>query len=207
MSERKAKKIRKEQVVEPVAKKKEKKNILFNVVSVVVIIAFLGLGAFAVVSEMDFGENTTTSTNENVDIQTLGDYAESIGISYEEMAEQYGLLEDTFNKDMLVNDAVNLFTIEHMARMNNQQLDAFKEEWGIPADVKTDVASKDLDTEIMMKLNGYEDTLEDLREYGLSENITEKTPWGEAQEAVYNAAVAKFEAEQQASEETDTDGE
>lgn len=207
MSERKAKKIRKEQVVEPVAKKKEKKNILFNVVSVVVIIAFLGLGAFAVVSEMDFGENITTSTNENVDIQTLGDYAESIGISYEEMAEQYGLLEDTFNKDMLVNDAVNLFTIEHMARMNNQQLDAFKEEWGIPADVKTDVASKDLDTEIMMKLNGYEDTLEDLREYGLSENITEKTPWGEAQEAVYNAAVAKFEAEQQASEETDTDGE
>lgn len=207
MSERKAKKIRKEQVVEPVAKKKEKKNILFNVVSVVVIIAFLGLGAFAVVSEMDFGENTTTSTNENVDIQTLGDYAESIGISYEEMAEQYGLLEDTFNKDMLVNDAVNLFTIEHMARMNNQELDAFKEEWGIPADVKTDVASKDLDTEIMMKLNGYEDTLEDLREYGLSENITEKTPWGEAQEAVYNAAVAKFEAEQQASEETDTDGE
>ena len=202
MSERKAKKIRKEQVAEPVAKKKEKKNILFNVVSVVLVLAFLGLGAFAVVSDMDFGKDTETSTDANAEITTLGDYAGSIGISYEQMAEQYGFSPDTFNKDMLVNDAVNLFTIEHIAKMNNQDVNEFKETLGIPEDVKTDVPSKDLSTEVMMKLNGYQDTLEELREYGLSEDITEETPWGETQEAVYNAAVAKFEAQQA----TDVDG-
>lgn len=206
MSERQTKKIRKEQIVHPQKKQRDKKKILFNSISAVIIIAFLGLASYAIANEIISGNKTSSSDNttdtadtqnneSSVDTSTLGGYAEASGLTFDQMVEQYGLDTNVFSAEMPIQDAFNNFTLENIAKMQSMDIEEFKTQNGLPADIKTNVPNTELDTSVMLKVNGIQYTIDELRNYGLSEDITESTPWGEAQEAVSQAVAAKMSEE------------
>lgn len=212
MGERQVKKIRKQGVSESVKKPKDKKKILFNAVAVVVVIAFAGLAGYAISNEVRKDAEVTDSSNvtENTetdtaaDTSTLSGYAESMGMTFEEMAEKYALDTQKFTADMPTEEATGLFTLENMAKMNEMDIEDFKREHGLASDVKTDVPNSELSTAVMMKVNGYPYTLEDLKEYGLSDDITEDTKWADAMDAVNEAANAKYTAEAETQKDSGT---
>ena len=112
MSERKAKQIRKEEVREPHKKKTDKKTIWFRVISVVLIVALAGLAAYAIgdsikTNKADTANTETTQTTDesdtqsNVDTSTLAGVAESMGITYDELVEKWGLDAEKFSSEFL----------------------------------------------------------------------------------------------------------
>ncbi len=203
MSEKQYKKVRKQEASEPHKKPADKKNVIFNIVSVIVILAFLGVASYAVVREMG-AKNDTAQTNasdtgtdtSNTDTSTLGGYAEATGTTFDALAEKCGLDKEKFTADMSTEEAFDMFTLENMAKMSDKDIDTFKTELELPADVKTDVPNKELSTEIMMKVNGIPYSLEDLKAYGVSDDITNNTKWADAKNVVYEAASKKMSEEQ-----------
>ena len=199
MSERQAKKLRKEQVKEVSKKSADKGKIMFYVISTVVVLGFAGLAGYSIANELKSAkvETSTEATTEATtpDTSTLSGYAEAMGMTYDDMVAKYGLNAETFTADMPTDQAMNLFTLENFAAMSEKDIETFKTEVGIPADVDTTIPNTELATSVMMKVNGYPYTIEELREYGLAAEITEETKWADAQEAVMNAATAKYSAE------------
>lgn len=202
MSERQAKKVRKQAVAEPQKKKADKSKVIFNIIAVLVVLAFAGLAGYAISGVIKDAQSEVTSSTEasNVDTSTLKGYAESMEMTYEEMAEKYGLDAAVFNADMATEEAANLFTIENFAKMNEQDTEAFISELGLPADVQTNVANTELSTDVMMKINGVPYTLEELKEYGLSADITAETKWADAQESVMTAASQRYQVDMEAAQ-------
>lgn len=206
MSERQAKKVRKQAVAEPQKKKADKSKVIFNIIAVLVVLAFAGLAGYAISGVIKDAQSEVTSSTEasteasNVDTSTLKGYAESMEMTYEEMAEKYGLDAAVFNADMATEEAANLFTIENFAKMNEKDTEAFISELGLPADVQTNVANTELSTDVMMKINGVPYTLEELKEYGLSADITAETKWADAQESVMTAASQRYQVDMEAAE-------
>lgn len=205
MSERQAKKIRKQGVAEPQKKKADKSKVIFNIIAVVLILAVAALAAYAISKEIK-PQQETNVTQTNIDTSTLAGYAESMGMTFEEMVTNYGLNTEIFTADMSSEEASKLFTLENIAAMSEKDIETFKTELGLPADVDTTVANSELSTEVMMKVNGYPYTVEDLREYGLSTDITGETRWADAMDAVNEAANARYTAESAAAETADTEG-
>lgn len=205
MSERQAKKIRKQGVAEPQKKKADKSKVIFNIIAVVLILAVAALAAYAISKEIK-PQQETNVTETNIDTSTLAGYAESMGMTFEEMVTNYGLNTEIFTDDMSSEEASKLFTLENIAAMSEKDIETFKTELGLPADVDTTVANSELSAEVMMKVNGYPYTVEDLREYGLSADITGETRWADAMDAVNEAANARYTAESAAAETADTEG-
>lgn len=214
MSERKAKQIRKEEIQEPHKKKTDKKIIWFRIISVVLIVALAGLAGYAIgdslkTKKADTANTETTqtaddsNTQSNADTSTLAGVAESMGISYDELVEKWGLDPEKFSSDMATKDAHNQMTLENIAKASEMEVDEFKKQYNLPDDVDTTLPNVQLATDVMMKAYGIPYTIEDLQAYGLTENIKADTPWGDAQEAVMTAANAKAAAEQQAQSDSD----
>lgn len=204
MSERQAKKLRKEQVNETVKKSADKGKIIFYVISAVVILGFAGLAGYSIGKEIKSAKNVETAAQTETatpDTSTLGGYAEAMGMTYDDMVAKYGLNAENFTADMPTDQAMNLFTLENIAAMSEKDIETFKTEMGLPADVDTTIPNTELSTGIMMKVSGYPFTLEELREYGLAAEITEETKWADAQQAIMTAANGKAAAEQAAAEE------
>ena len=202
MSERQAKKIRKEQTTEVVKKKADKGKIMFYVISTVVVLGFAGLAGYSISQEIKSANVETAAQTETAtpDTTTLSGYAEALGMTFDDMVTKYGLNAETFTPDMLTEDAMNLFTLENFASMSEKDIETFKTELELPADVQTNIPNTELSTGVMMKVNGYPYTIEQLREYGLAAEITEETKWADAQEAVMTAANEKYAAEAAAEE-------
>ena len=216
MSERKAKQIRKEEVKEPHKKKADKKTIWFRVISIVLIVALAGLAGYAIgdsikTNKADTANTETTQTTDesdtqsNVDTSTLAGVAESMGITYDELVEKWGLDAEKFSSDMAPQEAYNQMTLENIAKMSEMEVNEFKKQYNLPDDVDTTLPNIQLATDVMMKAYGIPYTIEDLQAYGLAETIKADTPWGDAQEAVMTAANAKMSAEQQAQSEDNAD--
>ena len=205
MSERQAKKLRKEQVNETVKKSADKGKIIFYVISAVVILGFAGLAGYSIANELKSAkvETSTEATTDAAtpDTSTLSGYAEAMGMTYDDMVAKYGLNAETFTADMPTDQAMNLFTLENIAAMSEKDIETFKTEMGLPADVDTTIPNTELSTGIMMKVSGYPFTLEESREYGLAAEITEETKWADAQQAIMTAANGKAAAEQAAAAE------
>ncbi len=196
MSERKAKQLRK-QTAAPSEKPVKKQKSLFNIVAVIVVVAVAGLAGYGIWSAT------------RPEVQTFATALESQGTDFDTAVEDWGLDTSVFTADMPSEDASMLFTLENMAKMNEKEVEDFVAELEIPEDVPTNVASKDLSTDVMLKANGISMTVEELRSYGLSEDITEETLWADSNEQVieayYAAMMAQYEAEAEA--ETESEGE
>ena len=93
MSEKRAKRERKElEAVKPVVKKSNKGAILSNIVIVVVIAAIAGLGIFATKDKLAT-VFTTTDVAQEQQVQTVADIAESEGMTAEELLEKCGMTD------------------------------------------------------------------------------------------------------------------
>lgn len=121
------------------------------------------------------------------------------GVSFEEFAAQYGIDTSLITADMLYTEATDLFTLDNVAAFSGMDGETLKTNAGLDESVDTTVPMKDLPVSAMMTFNGISVSLDDLKEYGLSEKITADTKWGNAEEEIEKA----YEAYTAASAEAD----
>lgn len=127
MSERQAKLKRKNEVVDAPVKKKSALDIVSNIVIVVLILAVLGIGGWAVYSKY----SQMPSSNEAI-TPTISEYAETQGITAEEFIEAYGLNGVAeITSDSLVTDAMLYMTLGNYATFAGADVEEVREGMGI----------------------------------------------------------------------------
>lgn len=185
MSERQAKKIRKETANQPAPKKKaDKGKVIFNIIAAAIIVAVVALAGYTI----------WRTVNPPEEVVTLASALEEQGTDFDTAVADWGLDTSVFTPEMSTEEASAEFTLENYAKMSSMETAELLEQCGLPEDTPTNVANKDLPTSVMLKFNGLDVSAEDLREYGLSEDITDDTPWSEAQDEVIEAANAWYSA-------------
>ncbi len=194
MSERQAKKMRRENPVVEQKKPVNKNNRLFNIIATAAIVVVAALAAVGI-------------WNVVTDVPTFGEALAEQGTTYDIAVADWGLNPEVFSEDMPATEVDMLFTIENIAKMNGMEVATLITDMGLPADVDTQKPAKELPTSVMLKLQTQylPATVETLRAYGLSADITEETAWGDAYKAVTKAYekyteeyAAQLQAEQQA---------
>ena len=206
MSERQAKKKRIcENLIEDVKETPANKGkILFNVVSVVVILALSGLAAWGISqSKKDSPVNNVSNIDTTFDEMddSLAAMAEQQGLTYEEFAEKFALSPETFGPTSSYTESIDIFTLDTISRIEGAtDINTYIEEKGLPKDVDITIANGELPTDVMMKVYGITETLDELKEYGIPAEITGSTKWFDAKDYVLNAQQAKLTAEMSATE-------
>ncbi|MBQ7793276.1 MAG: hypothetical protein IJ366_02030, partial [Clostridia bacterium] len=135
MSERQAKKLRKEQ---PEVKKAavKKSSAGANAIFAVIIVAFLAVGGYAVVNHYQVNNPKQPSTVE--------DFAEEAGITTEEFLAKYGLdANEEINGDTDIYTAMNAMTVAKYAEYNGTTVEALAEEYAFSSDVTADTLWSD----------------------------------------------------------------
>lgn len=197
MSERQAKKKKTAEVLGEKAPKKG--NVLFNVISVVVILAFSGLAAWGISqSKKDSPVNNVSNIDTTFDEMddSLGAMAEQEGLTYEEFAEKYALSPETFNETSSYTASIDIFNLETISKLEgHDDLAAYIKEKGLPEDVDTTIANAELPAEVMMKVYGFTETFDELKPFGIPEDMTGKTKWIDAKDYVLNAQQVKITSE------------
>lgn len=137
MSERQARLKRKnltDDVILP--KKRTKADILTNVVIVLIVVVLVGVGALAIYNEYSqkAAEQATTETQQ--EIPTIGQYAESMGLTADAFLEEYGLNNTTeVSIDTKINDAIQYMTLGNYAKFGGMDISEVKESLKIDASV------------------------------------------------------------------------
>lgn len=143
MSERQAKIKRKNEIEENknIHKKTKKSDVLFNVILVVVTVAILGLGAWAVASKYTTNGTSDTTTEQSVDdsasqeTPTVEEYAESLGQTAEEFMTEYGLDQNSeVTKDMQMTLATEYMTLANYAKLSGTDTQTMKDSMGLSED-------------------------------------------------------------------------
>lgn len=135
MSERQAKLKRKNEVVDaPVKKKKSALDIVSNIIIVVLILAVLGIGGWAVYSKF-----SQMPSSEEVATPTISEYAQSEGISVEEFLAKYGLSEvPEITGDSLISDAMSYMTLGNYAALVGTDVAEIKASMGLSEEYADD---------------------------------------------------------------------
>ena len=134
MSERQAKKVRKDKTAP--AAKKQSSNVLFNVIITVVIIAVVALGVWAVYPSLNDNSQVIEDSMQN---QTLGQIAKEMGTTAEEIIETYQLGEHGFNEDSDIIAVTSKMTVENYAKFEGVTVDELKAEFKYTDDVTPDM--------------------------------------------------------------------
>ena len=196
MSEKQAKRLRKMTPEVPEQKKTaDKQKVLFNTIAVILIVVVAGLAGYSIWNET------------RPEVQTLADALLSQETDFDTAVAEWGLDTNIFTPDMPAEEASDYFTLENIAKMEEKELADYLAEREIPEDTPANVPSKDLSTAVMLKVNGITMTVEELRNFGLSEEITEETLWGESSEDIIAAYYTALMAQQQQAEAEGAEGE
>lgn len=127
MSERQAKRKRQNDAGQTVAVKKNKADVLTNVIIVLVVIVLVGLGAWAVIGEYQKSQQEQAPVS-----QTVAEYAASVEMTVEDFLAEYGLGENaevTADTDMSV--ATEYMTLGNYAKLAQTDVDTLKNSLGI----------------------------------------------------------------------------
>ena len=124
MSERQARIKRKNEPQQEVTKKR-KGSIAGNVIITIIIIAFLGLGYYAIKDKLPKPDPKP------VTVETL---AEDKGMSVEDFIKEYGLGEDV-TKDTSEDEFLSKLTVENYAKYKGQTVEELLEENGIKGEI------------------------------------------------------------------------
>ena len=124
MSESRAKKARKEAPAPVQPAKKNKGNVLFIIITVVVIAAIVIAGGFAI-----YGKIKAEQPVEQV--QTVADVALEEGLSAEEFLAKIGMDGGEFTGESSANDLLAKMTLENFAKFEDKDVEDFKKEYGI----------------------------------------------------------------------------
>ncbi len=195
MSERQAKKLRKQQP--EVQKQAVKKSSLgFNVILAVVIAAFLAIGGYAVVNQYRITHPYQPTT--------VADYAKEEGISTEEFMAKWGLDgNDAVKADTDMGTAMGEMSVAKYAEYTETTFEALKEQYSFSEDVTAEMKWVDAQQYVpmskMLEMSGMEyDAF--LNSYGLTaEQITPDMLYKDA-EPIINEAVNKLATDMQAAQ-------
>ena len=123
MSESRAKRERKGKEPE-VQVKKNKSNILFNIIVVLVIIAVVGVGGWAVYEKIKADAPVEQT-------QTIADIAAEEEMPVEELLSKIGLADEGFTGEEPAEDLLSIMTLENFAKFEDKDVEEFKKEYGI----------------------------------------------------------------------------
>lgn len=175
---------------------------MINAVMIIVVLAILGLGAYAVYSKLSVSIETK-AIEAGTSEQTVRYAANLAGMTSEEYLAQYGLSDAGLDEKSTASEMVEKMTVENYAKFNGQEIDAFLEELGL-----TDKATPDMmwtEAELLIPTGIYmggEEQFKQIKEvYELDDSITAETPWGEAKDKVEAASQAYMEKMQNATSE------
>lgn len=138
MSERQAKLKRKNEVVlETPKKKKSKLDIFSNIIIIILVLAVLGIGGWAVYSK--FSQQAEQNVSEEMTPPTITEQAQTEGISVEEFLSKYEIPADlAITGDSLLTEAIPYMTLKNYATLLNLDIEAVKENMGITKDYPED---------------------------------------------------------------------
>lgn len=128
MSESRSKRERKEQPKQvKAAPKKTKAEIILNVVAVLLVVAVAGIGGYAVKDDI----KALLPEKPAPQIETVGDYAESIETTVEELLAKCGMEASGLTADSDMNEMYEKFTIESYAKFTDTDAETLKAIYGI----------------------------------------------------------------------------
>lgn len=128
MSESRAKRERKEQQKQVVAApKKSKMEIIASVVAVLLVVAVAGLGGYAVKDDI----KALLPEKPEPQIETVGDYAESIETTTEELLLKCGMEDLGLTEKSDINEMYEKFTIDSYAKFTDTDAETLKAIYGI----------------------------------------------------------------------------
>lgn len=197
MSERQAKKNRKEQPLKVVAKKKP--DYLMNGILALVIIGFASLGTVAVVNEYKANDGITT----------IKEYAKENDMTVDEFLSKYGLEgKEDVKPSMEVNEASALMPIDKYAEYSGTTVEELKAQsgWGDEVTNEMTITEAQDYTKIGNMIAGMGmDYAEYLAMFGLTEEeLPADTTMKDAQ-PIIEAAQAKMQEEQAAEAEGESE--
>lgn len=135
MSERQAKKMRKEQQPTEVKKPRNTSRIVTNLVIVLVVLAVAGLGVFA---SWDIIKAALPQGGEQQTVQTIASIAEVEGLTAEELLAKCDLADAGLTADSPADDMFALLTVEKFAKYEDMTADELKADYGLPEDTAND---------------------------------------------------------------------
>lgn len=124
MSESRAKKERKASAPDVQPVKKDKANIWFTLITVVVALAIVVAGGFAI-----YGKIQAEKPVEEV--QTVADIALEEGLSAEEFLAKIGMDGGDFTGESSADDLLAAMTLENFAKFEDTDVEDFKKKYGI----------------------------------------------------------------------------
>ena len=125
MSESRAKRERKEQPKQAaVAPKKSKAEIIISIVAVLLVVAVAGLGVYALKDEIK-------ALLPEPQIKTIGDYAESIETTAEELLAKCGMEDLGLTEKSDMDEMYEKFTIDSYAKFTDTDAETLKAVYGI----------------------------------------------------------------------------
>jgi len=128
MSESRAKRERKLKPQEvKAAPKKSLMEIVISVVAVLIVVAVAGLGGYAVKDDI----KAMLPQKPEPQIETVGDYAESIETTVEELLAKCGMEESGLSADSDMNEMYEKFTIDSYAKFTDTDAETLKAIYGI----------------------------------------------------------------------------
>ncbi|MDO4618232.1 MAG: hypothetical protein Q4B31_01760 [Clostridia bacterium] len=207
MSEKKAKKLRKVQEA-PVQVKKNKGNMLANVIITVVVLAIIGAGVFAIIKMPKTPSTNTDVTAPSTD-STLGYIATIRGTTPEELLATYGVdASFGFNQDTPINEVANKMTVENYAKFEGVTMDELKANYKFGDEVTSDMTMEEASDYMPVETLtvGMEYTYEQyLEAFGLTvEELPPETLMKDAR-PILNAAQQKM-MEQQVAQDAEAQG-
>ena len=206
MSESRAKRERKLQSKEVVAApKKSKMEIIMSIVAVILVLAVAGLGGYAVKDDII----ALLPEKPEPQIENVGDYAESIETTVEELLAKCGMEDAGLTADSNMNDMYAKFTIDSYAKFTDTDAETLKSAYGIQ-----DLANDTLWQEAQMKMpmdKVAEQAGMAFDEFAtqnqLPEEITKDTTYEDALKIMEEKMAAQTEAETEAEPEADAETE
>lgn len=207
MSEKQAKKKR-AAAEQPVAKAKDKSSVLANVIIVLVILAVLGLGAYAVGSK--YMNNSSSETADNTqNSETVADYIAKNDMTFDDFKAEYGLADNAdITEDTIAEAAASSMTLDNYAKYSGTTLEELKAQYGLGDDVPDTTLWQDammyMTTGVVAnQIVGVDfDTLK--AQMGLPDSITEDTLWSETR-SVMSELYQQNEAEHNESSENNAE--
>lgn len=162
-----------------------------NAVMVVVIVAVLGLGVWAVSGKVASNlANKTDNADPTTQQQTVQTAADAEGKTVAEFLSAYGL-DAGLSADTAMQDIYPTMTVENIAKMNQVSTEEFLEQYGLTGKVDGSANWGEAQNSIPVgKYFGSEESWQTVKStYGLSDDISSDTPFSEVEPLLEEAAA------------------
>lgn len=189
------------------SKRRTSGDTALNAIIAAVIIVVLGLGVWAVAPKISEGIKNRETASQNTDNQTqqtvtIGQKAESEGISFDEYISKYGLADEGLTAEDDYQTALYAMTVDNFAKATQTTFDDVVSEYKLPESVKPETKWSEamLEMPAGVALGGDDQFAQAKEAYGLGDEFTADSRWGDVQNAMIqkmmeNQAQAQASAE------------